>query len=187
MDLTSHTVSPPSLSALKECDRQEDMILNGRIGRLIAGKEGTHQEAKRSECKQMSSLGLMIVWQCFFFKKLVTSGFPLTVQFYVSPSEALETSDSSKPNLLSSSRQSYLIIQLSVSQMQTKPNIDLLSVWMQTTHSGFEDFDCSWKRIRGTPLELFCLWESGAFPYASQVLERGREIMCCGGLRACRF
>ncbi|XP_029935402.1 mediator of RNA polymerase II transcription subunit 1-like isoform X3 [Myripristis murdjan] len=47
-------------SALKECDCQEDMILNGRIGRLIARKEG----------------------------------FPLTVQFYISPTEVLETSDS---------------------------------------------------------------------------------------------
>uniref|UniRef100_UPI003AAC6404 mediator of RNA polymerase II transcription subunit 1-like n=1 Tax=Centroberyx gerrardi TaxID=166262 RepID=UPI003AAC6404 len=65
--------------ALKECDARVDMILNGRIGCLIAGKE---------DC-------------------------PLTIQFYIGPTDVMKTSDSKIADMEPVVQAAQLIVGLS--------------------------------------------------------------------------
>lgn len=73
----------------KDSDPQRDLINNGRVGRLVAGKEGAkHQKAKKKSKIYADMFSIYI--------KCIIPDCPLTLQFYISPDDELKTPDSGK-------------------------------------------------------------------------------------------
>lgn len=96
----SHVFYP--LRALRECNLQVDMILNGRIGYLTAGSEGrllikgARPLARKPLVVPLAARSpSMTNRNMLFFVCLSYSGIPMTIQYYISPSDILlEMSDS---------------------------------------------------------------------------------------------
>ena len=98
----SHVFYP--LRALRECNLQVDMILNGRIGYLTAGSEGrllikgARPLARKPLVVPLAARSpSMTNRNMLFFVCLSYSGIPMTIQYYTSPSDILlEMSDSGR-------------------------------------------------------------------------------------------